>query len=686
VNRRAGLMLLGLALLGPACGKVPIQGVEAGFLLADATWFAEEQTLFVFWEVEAEQGIDAQSVLDISWSTDDGRVPWTPITDFTHVHGHVPVDCGPQALCGSASLSVPLEPREVVIRLRYHRDGELALNAETVFNVVGEGPPHTHRSLIVYGVFDEPNERVQWRGRHQFPTLRNHDATRLGLRRAVTVRDPGFGRLGALPGGNPYIYGVDCPADFTPAGLPELSFDERAAFHPDPLPVAATTAAHVCAQASVIDATGSFTSGAFAQKNPEVRPAFPALNSPVRDAVPLKFFLAPCDREISAEHQEMQRQRLQMEGLPITCIDDWQDAGFEDELLVRFRDAVDAQRPQGEDMVLVIGLHQDEIGVARAVERVLAQLVPAERHRTTPRLAGAFVFDSVGRSITLPELSPVVLWCPSSIPGGGVPDASERSCPTLPDIPDLQLGPFTFGTLPILPSRGDYLDFIETYSPGQSGEVSALAYRTPEFATTADHVDFGEFGVVTFLNEESFAADEDDAFSYCVPEEPQRLVFRSPRMQNPTFIQFLLQACIAGAVQPELCQAVELGLLPIELLPDWHEVSGESSYEVGLFWEFPFLLRMEYRAFVAGSVSAFGLSVPFGLGTPTESLYGGDAWLQDEFPLDPALLQCRRFCTHPTFDSAGVYHVTDRFKPTYLHACYQPVHPRPGDSGFPLDP
>jgi hypothetical protein len=40
-----------------SCVKVPIDDVDAGFTIANTAWFEEEQTLFVFYSVSAEQGL-----------------------------------------------------------------------------------------------------------------------------------------------------------------------------------------------------------------------------------------------------------------------------------------------------------------------------------------------------------------------------------------------------------------------------------------------------------------------------------------------------------------------------------------------------------------------------------------------------------------------------------------------------
>lgn len=678
-----------LALIPLSCGqlsKVPLSDVEAQFLLADASWFDEEDTLFVFYELQAEQGIGVDPAIEIRYRTATEDVPWTALDAFEMVHPHEPVDCGENALCGSASIHVPFEPSEVDLRLRYHRQGELVLDTDTVFNVVGPGPAHTHRSLIVYGVFDEANEHVQWRTRNRFPTIRNMEASELGLRRELRVENQRYGNQLLANNDNPYGYALPCDQDWTPTDVRPVETTERAVFSLDPLPLASSEATTVCGSSTVQDARGSFVADAIARRNPRVRPAFPVLRSPINDALQIKFFLGPCDEVISPLHEAMQRQRLQLGNIPVTCIDDWEEEGFEEGLTVLFREAIEDRRTLGQDMVLVIGLHRREDGVAEMLERVLRELVPPERAGSTPRLAGAFVFDSEGFSQNLPRVAQSTLWCPAGLGLDQFPDASGFTCPVKFDLPIPPLGPLSFDTLPILPNRDDYLEFLQTYSESQAGSVELVRYLTPEFTPTSDHVDNGFFGVATFLNGEQISAENQDAFSYCEQEEGVPIVFRSPLMESPLFTNLIELQCLTGELPADFCVNAAQGLLPLSWLPFWHNVARESDYQIGLNWDFPFLMRVNYRAVLGGAVSAFGFSVPFGFGQSSEGYFGTPFWLADEFPMEDELLQCTAFCSNPTFDGAGVYNVLDRFRSTYSDRCYRPNYPSPGDSGFPLDP
>ncbi|MGK0361788.1 MAG: hypothetical protein ACI9U2_004106, partial [Bradymonadia bacterium] len=595
---------------------------------------------------------------------------WTALADLPQVHTHLPVDCGVNTRCGSGSIHVPIEPRNVSIRLRYHRDGELSLDTSTIYNVVGPGPAHINRSALIYGVFDVANSAVQWRLRHRFPTIRNAEAERLGLRRTFTIDGQriGPGDFSNLPSDNPYLYdAVNCDGARPLDGEP-LTTDERAIFDTD-LPEDLAAQGAVCADSTVIDATGEFEAGAVARKNPEVRPAFPVLRSPVSDARRITYVLRICDRTISDVHLGMQRQRVLGSDVEDICLDGWMDGGLADMLEARFRDDVDRVRAEGSDMVISLALHHDDRAIAGVIEDVLARTLDSEQDRNTPRLAGAFVFDSYARTVQDPLVSATTVWCPALVDTDieDEEDLANVSFSSLacaaPDagIPtSLGLGPFDLGILPILPDRARYLDFIDTFSEAQAGTMRDLVFRVPERPASAEHVTVPPFGTATFFNDEVISAEPDDMFSFCQTDEYEGFVFRSPLIPDP-------------------------GLLPIENLPEWHAQVGGASYPLGIVWDFPFLLRLEYEVVASLAVSAFSVTLPLGIGVDATDDLGGTIWGDDAFSLARTLTQCVRFCDHPTFDSAGVYQVRQPFT-VYQTTCYAPKQPVRGDSGFPLDP
>ena len=676
-------LLLGAYFTLSACNKVPIVDINAGFALADATWFEEEQTLFIFYNVGAEQGLGDNSQIEVTWRTDQEFQDWTPIQNLIPIHTHLPVLCGPNTLCGSTSVKVGQVPRQVGVRLRYHKDGALTLQAPLTFNIIGAGPAWTNRSLIVYGVFEETNNTVQWRARHQFPTLRNEKVQMMGLRRKFRIEGVQYGDVVAPPG-NPYGYAFwpTCPAGLTPLPWAPLETSNRAIFDSNRLPIAASTAFGVCAHAVVTDAKGLFGSAALARKNPEVHPAFPSLRSPIKDNVEVGFVLRPCMRDISKEHLEMQVQRLLLEGAPEICIDDFKNPNFPNVLAARLRLKIDAVRANGKDMVLALAVHHDDTKseLGAQIEKALEQLLPAERDKSSPRVSGAFVFDTFKYAISSPAMRALVLWCPASIDATDldkIPDNAQRSCPLLPDIPDLVLGPFKFGQLPILPTRPQYLTFIKKYSVAQAGRTTGLSFVAPERTPLSQNIQVGDFGVATFFNNEIFSAEPTDRFSFCASGDPRSsvVVFKSPLFAMP---------------------------LPLSTLPDFQQIAPSMTYEIGLFWDFPFLTRLNYQVVVGGAATAFSVTVPFGFSSVDKKYYGTELWqpgpgadggtandagtAPGTFPLSNTLKQCTRYCDHPTFDTAAVYNVNAPFDPAFKAVCYTPRFPEPPGLEFPLDP
>ncbi|MCC7074690.1 MAG: hypothetical protein IT383_25500 [Deltaproteobacteria bacterium] len=666
---------------------MPITDIYAAFLLADVTWFEAEQTMFVFYRVQAEQGIGDRTRIELGYRTDDEVVPFTPLPQITPVHGHVEVDCGVNARCGSWSLHVPIVPRDVRLQMRYHDEGELVLPASTTLNVVDAGAAaHKNRSLAVYGVFDESNTRVQWRARHLFPALRNEEVTALGLRRHVEVRDMRFGPYLADAFDdvdNPYGYGdpaalVHHQTQLTELGWQPVATDERAVFSAESMPVMAeaSQAALVAGIATVTDATptGTFDAVALARKNPEVAPAFPVLHSPITNNVVLPFFLEQCNVEdLNELHTRTQRQRLLTpDDAPVICVDDFTDDGFVDDLAQQFRSAIDDKRLEGDDMVLVFALHHyDQTGaLAATVQQALALVLPAEAQKSSPRCTGALVYDSYGERIVDPAVARLTLWCPANLGNDldQIDDASMRSCPLLPDMPDIRLGPFRFNSLPILPTRAQLLTFVDRYSEAQAGRVLSLGFKAPQRSTTSRDVPVGEYGVATFFNEETLTVPAAQSLSFCQPSDPDAA------------------ADVGVVVFQGLGPDVDPAVHALPELPAYHRDNPGVDVALGILWDFPFLTRLRYESSLAGAATALDITIPFGVDSQTTSFLGAATWEASDFSIGDALLRCARFCEHPTFDSAGVYQVLQPFDAVYLDLCYRPLFPTPGDGGFPSDP
>ena len=456
----AGWLSLGGAQAG--CEKVPIVDIAARFALADSTWFAEEDTLFVFYRVEAEQGLGPASQIELAYRTDDTDLGWTPLGELSPVHTHLPVDCGIRALCGSTSLRIAQVPRQVRLRLRFHRDGQTTLEAPVAFNVVGRGPAHTqpqparlrrlrrgqppHRVARPPPVPQPPQRTGARAGTAPQPPGRPIRGTARSRRPSPTIPTDTLSRRPVLR--------RSCRWD----GPPARPRCQRCSKTPT-LPLAASPSPLVCAEATVTDGKGTFPAAALARKNPEVRPAFPVLRSPIRENTEVGFLLRPCARTISEPHRALQVQRLLIAGEPEICVDDVRDPTLAQRLAAQFRARLDEKRALGKDMVLTLALHHDDSSgaLAEAVEQALEQVLPFERDRGSPRVSGAFVFDSVGYALRRRELQiaralvprpgrrrragrrrPARLSrCCRSCPSSGSVRSASATCPSCPRGPSI---------------------------------------------------------------------------------------------------------------------------------------------------------------------------------------------------------------------------------------------------------
>ncbi len=688
------------------CSKVPLHDIAANFNVASATWFEAEQTLFVFYEVHAEQGVSADSVVEMQYETSAGIQPWQAMNAQKNVHLHVQPTCEQNAFCGSASPEVKLKPRKVKFRLRYHKLGELALEVMPPLNIVSQNASVADsHSLLIYGVFDESNKWIQWRSRHQFPNIRNIEAERLGLRRAFKIQKEAYGSVPttARTDLNPYLYGFgqQCPSVFVSLNRGDVATpNTRSVFANEPLGSEVVEAQSVCASSIVKNAQGEFQAIAWARKNPEVRSAFESLRSPVTENSQIKILLAPCRRDIQKSHLAMQRQRLFLPEEINFCLDNYQPSELKNALSAYFGTRIEKQRPQNRDMILSIAFHHDDdSGVtSAALEDALEAILTPEVQKSSPRVTGAFVFDSLMHAPLPASLKRLVLWCPA-IPAGirNIPDTSQESCPVLPDTSDLiALGPFKFNTIPILPHRSTYVDFISRYSVDLAGKMTSLNYLAPSRTPLSENLDFGNYAVASFFNNERINTKPTDAFSYCASgSQRMSFAFAVESDINRTSLPAPKPTVIVPTPTPiptptptSPPTAKGKTALPLSMLPDIHLKNPESTYQLGLIWTFPFLMKIEYVTQLAGAAKSAVGSVAFGVEFDNQTNYGTQMWSQSDFLIGKSLLICERFCNHPSFDSAGVYNVRIQWKNEYRNTCFNPQYPvaASGEMGSPNDP
>lgn len=656
------------------CAKVPLHHSEPLFQLAEGSWFADEQTLFVFYELSIAKGHSPLSQVEVRWTTDSGTEPWKPLSAIENVHPHVEASCSPGIThCGSVSPRVQLRPRDLELRFRYHPAGALTEDTIPALNLVDGGAGSPSRSAHIYGVFDSQNRFIQWRSRHNIPGLRNNQVTALGLRRWFRVTDFHIGDWpSALPnpaniavGNNPYLYGSlpSCDSLATPwATESTVETTARASFLSDRLPDSVAAAPMVCGAAEVIDGKGLYTAAAIARKNPDVEAPLTELRTPIAQAIPLCSVLKSCAAPANSVHLAMQQQRLLCTNLTEICLENLAGLGDQTGLEQIFLSQASGSRTPGQDSLFTVIVHHDDAtGVLQnSVEKALGQVLTLERDRTTPRVVGAFVFDSWPHRMTDDEALLSTLWCPAPTLGeDDLPDLSSDTCRVVPDL-GIQLGPLSLRVLPILPTRDAYTTFLRTRSDSDTGRMTALNFLAPLRTPLSLNAYEADGSVSTFFNSDTIPLTAGQVLSYCpMANEGWPFVFRTASESTTRSLHSLAAATL------ETDEVVELGLR----------------------WPFPYFVRLTYQVTLSGAVTAFSASIPFRQSAANSTEAGIELWSRASFPLAPLLKRCTRFCAHPTFNATGAYEVRRLFTTSYRGDCYQPSFPNPAaPEEFPYDP
>ncbi|SMF71095.1 hypothetical protein [Pseudobacteriovorax antillogorgiicola] len=650
-------VLLAACLHWSCLEKVPL--IKQDVVLSDfqTFWFASEQTLFVFYTIENSHGISPDARVDINLSPFADSSAWQDTALISNVHQHESAICGDNVWCQSLSIRIESGiPQRIDLRYLYHQDGELAEQYSSTPLAMDRVYPDTNDSYQIYGVFDESNRYVQWRGWHNFPGMNQNQVINYGLRRSFTTAGGYVGSSSLVVNiENPTLYGqlIDCTSfDSFTSELGESSNGDPY-WYLSQLGESYDENPWVCSEATVPTGSGSRTRNAIARKNPEFTAVMENLSLRFEESNSVKVLLAAClDGNYDSDYLDFQTKRMLFDrSAADVCID---DEGFNRVTVADYLESriLDARSQSSQEVSLMIVLHhtmaEDAADIQAELENALITLLAD----AALGLKGIFVYDSYPKAASALEFLAQGVWCPTLNSDG----TTLGSCFLSP--PNFVRGPLEVRVAPALPSYENYRELDDNQK--NDIDVKRIRFSVPtasqgSLLSVFDSDSF-EFRFADPLD--VITVGSDHALSYCpLEDESQALAFADATVDDPS----------------EYAAGLLFGLPPVHYLRD-----EERSYVLGVQLAYPFLLEFEYsttaRLGPKNVVSYVAIQNRF---SSTETV-GDPRFLMDEIAVGDALKHCLRFCDQPAFNDQTEYNFTNSWDVEYQNACHRPTYPSRG--------
>lgn len=643
-------LLLSLALGAFSCqDKVPFERLETSYPLFQSYWYESEATTYIFYQLESSRRIRDEAVVEYSLDGEN----WTDIALATNVQQHESVDCGPRVRCGSISLASQEAPASTHLRYRFHREGELADSTVNFISPVRIQRGSHSRSFFVFGIFDETNSFIQWRGRNDFPGLSHEQAVFYGLRRPyklsglrVQNQSSEVSRL------NPSLYassstceGSEQPASElrSPAGDDLWLFFRIEDIYPQ-----------ACMNVETVDAKGPFSAPALARKNPVLAPINQKLTLGFTEALQIPFVFASCQNP-DAAYLQFQKDRLGMPEHPTDlCLESTNFNPSYLRQLIGERIAA-ARRSSNKTLALLFVLHYTDAAVGSSVALIMMQTLGALLDETLyPRVAATLVYDSFPPLIDPINFDSSLIWCPTL---GSIEETQTLfSCYFQPA--KIVVGPIELKTSPYLPDYASYRELDKDQKEGAA--IEKLSILAPSEPLGFERLDVLEEGTSynVYHPSDRLQVGASDYLNFC-PENDRTgaFIFRE----------------ISGVPPSE---QVSPSSRLIEL-PRYQNSNPQlRTFEIGLGLPYPFFVHLQYRSSAAlGPKGLSGYIAIQGKSVISDEL--GAAVIQNQdFNLLGVLNRCTRFCRHPAFDDAGSYLASRAWHEEFQTRCYNPLIPK----------
>lgn len=695
LGKKGGPLLRQLALsavivfsLGCDPHKVPLNYSPREIELVASHWYENEKVTYLFFKIRGAAKIDSLDLMEwtlVDSESSEQQSLYQPFRPESAVHEHRLVPCA-QDLCGSFSVYSKQAPRKARMRLKYHAKSLLFAESETVVNSHSDDGTSNSFSQLLFGTFDALNTHLQIHTLANFGTPLNGEISSYGLTRRLRIN-----------GGAAYHWTKttldqqrrllrtptlfsQTPCDQWAEKDPRLQisnhwdFTTRSESLPLWIPISLTSANEapgVCFRAEFLDQKGqTLTSGVLiGRKNPEVLALPLKIKTPLQPARSIPIILSYCEKQgaetpamTSILFLEYQKFILQAQGQSTDlCFNVGQEETFEGKLKGLLADKLrkaKASAVSQRDFIFTVILNHRQNSEFQGFQEIVASqlhlLIESERLKQSPRLVGAFVYDSDAHFQTPQLAHQNIIWCPQMPlqPSSATNERFDAGINCLVNDAEMLKSSLLNFLIPMgpFPSLTTYENYWNQY--GDKGFI-----RDPQFEVKS--VTVNALTVQDLKERTTFFESET---LHLEPSEGLRLCFEND------FKNSLLPHLRFRSLQES-----DKILTANELIPYTAESALGISLQLGIFWEYAFYGGIRYNTPVSGSV--LGL-IPFEKSFKSYTILGDQKWQLSEWNLNNYFQKCQRFCDHPFFDEAGIYQLNERWKtPSALH-CVRSKAPR----------
>jgi hypothetical protein len=656
-----------------SCDKVPLHENRGNFDLVNAHWFANEKTEYVFFSISglrpAQARVAAAGTFQISTGSaivaglQPGPDGFANLDMNKAVHHHHLVECGAGRLCGSYSFHTEQPVSAVSVRYLYAAGSPMGEATSMSTTIHADGPTADSQSALVYGVFNGDNTRVQIRVHDNFGSPNSGEIQNYGLERSFAIENLQLApltmqdeQMAAQISGSQYLFPTSACSTHLNSTGESFKFSGREVWAARTLD-GNDPSSDACFSVRSLDHSGGTLKlqPAMARRNPELGVENLTLHPPISDAHLVPLVLSYCqNRPESAQltNADFLRYQYYIFGIPGDHpVDACFATGEEDRFTQDLKRAIDQRlseaRSAGSDLFLTVVVNHILAPLVQKryhdiIAKVLSDKIGAELLLVSPRLVGAFVYDS--RAVDTPAGQGPVIWCPRDEKNAGPEGSVEANCTPI-NLDKLDLGVVNFkipmGPFPTVDK------FITRLQNGDRGEMhnphfSARAVRTNPSSMTA-----GVNSVTyTFFDNERISLGEGEKIKFCHERDTDDM----------------LNEMVFPAV------TAQGGPMGVDDAQTYLNSSSQAkSLHMGLLWSQPFIGAFSYDAPIAGHILSV---IPIQKTFNVKDSAGDPRWSIPSWNVGPLMQKCLRHCDHPFFDESAVYQIASPW--SAASRCVQP--------------